>query len=1329
MWKTFVPARKLLRSGKYLLLALLFCCALGVYLQFTATNDMDTIQPSGYIDKRRIRARREPLRVWHVDAESEESWKTCTPPPWSPEYQGQANLHIFEDWCGSSIQQLRKNLHYPLYPHSRSTISKLAIAPRWTNYGLRIFGYLHPYTDGEFVFAVGSDDNCEFWLSSDESPNNIQLLAAVGKTGKEWSAPGEFGKYASQMSGPVPLLMKQRYFFELIHKQDDKGTDHVEVAWRLNKADLEFAVVDSQHISLYTNESSLKMSDVAHIPQTMASHMTPPSKRPQATPHGADMLQEDPRDTFHQLPLINPLDLKNILPDCSYNPSYTIKDFPLSRYQGLQFVHLSYVYPNDYTRLTHMEEENKCFYKSVYHPRLGFAWNMNLDGVDRDDDLKYSDLDWKEWKELHDKEIDKEIDGNEIPDYGDDYDDYAHHRQRKLFSLNRKNVPPLEHRGPVDQPENLSKKRSSRHRGNPAGQPKDPPKDPKNFPKERQSLDGEGNNQLREPQNSIENQPRNEHPLPEQEPVKVEKRRYGQRQNQREGVKIAQRLAEEGPHHDTLMGQQHEPEVKLEEEPQPVRGKRESVHHRKRRSRAKGAAGRENRREEHLGGGGGKREGQQDIPNIARQPSQNSHKEEEMPEKVAPLNPPKDPHLPIRGAQDPPKEAHHPIRRDRNPPTEAHLPIRGEQDPPKEAHHPIRRDRNPPTEAHLPIRGAQDPPKEAHHPIRRDRNPPKEAHLPIRGEQDPPKEAHHPIRRDRNPPKEAHLPVRGPQDPPKEAHHPIRRDRNPPKEVHLPIRGEQDPPKEAHHPNRRDRNPPKEAHLPVRGPQDPLNQNLHPDVLDPPKDKKPIVEPHPPEHLDPIRAKGQRPRRWKESPVKEEEEEDSNRAAPKRDRKDWQDKPDRNQKKLYVDTALKKDKLSIIDGEIANGIDKHSKQTQFQVAPPQPEAGNSVHGKKEEAEPEEGNAPDGNGTNEGYGYKDEWKEEDWDEWEDQVLYDPEVNWAQTFQMTPMDLHKIRTDWIDLNCNVSGNLLLSQSDALHVVQAFMAKLNVKTQKQYTLVQVVNVEKRVDDMYGSRYLLELELLDAKGHQVRVSQYVYLLPGRQGYVRGSRELLCNPVGFQWNPRATVHFIVPVKNQARWVQQFISDMEDLYQATGDQNFNIIIVDYESTDMDIQQSLQNASLPSYQYVRLTGNFERAAGLQTGIDLIKDEHSIVFLCDLHIHFPMGFIDSLRKHCVEGKMAYAPVVMRLNCGATPQEPDGFWEVNGFGLLGIYKSDLMAAGGMNTQEFTNRWGGEDWELLDRILQSGLEVERLYLRNFLHHYHSKRGMWNRQMLNKPT
>lgn len=88
-------------------------------------------------------------------------------------------------------------------------------------------------------------------------------------------------------------------------------------------------------------------------------------------------------------PRVEPSSLEGVLEPCTYAPTYVVKDFPIARYQGLQFVsgrrrpprpcaprsplspgvcpppqvYLSSVYPNDHTRLTHMETDNKCFYR------------------------------------------------------------------------------------------------------------------------------------------------------------------------------------------------------------------------------------------------------------------------------------------------------------------------------------------------------------------------------------------------------------------------------------------------------------------------------------------------------------------------------------------------------------------------------------------------------------------------------------------------------------------------------------------------------------------------------------------------------------------------------------------------------------------------------------------------------------------------------------------------------------------------------------------------------------------------------------------------------
>ncbi|XP_019134147.2 N-acetyl-beta-glucosaminyl-glycoprotein 4-beta-N-acetylgalactosaminyltransferase 1 isoform X1 [Larimichthys crocea] len=1174
--------------------------------------------------------------------------------PWKPEYKGQANLHVFEDWCGSSITQLRKNLHFPLYPHTRTTVKKLAVAPKWKNYGLRIFGFLHPYRDGDFQFSVSSDDNSEFWLSPDESPLNARLLVYVGQLGTEWTAPGEFSKFRSQSSKSVHLISSRQYYFEILHKQDDKGSDHVEVGWRPFLPGLKYEVIDSAYISLYTDESNLKMNSVDHIPQTLASHIRLP-KGPHFQglegsniQHGADMLKPDPRDTFYSTPMIDPSRLENVLPACLYSPTYVVKDFPIARYQGLQFVYLSFVYPNDFTRLTHMERENKCFYREspIYLEKFGFYKYMKMDEEEDDRPFFFPNPDdFLEEEEMVDTEDEAEIVGTQPPKK-------LSHPSQASHTSN----PSHQHSRPVPTP---------------AGREGEEEEDPD------EEEEGAVNS-------IIHRRERRHFPHRDGQIGRDLDRDWG-RDHTRGHMRKKTRGGLEEP----------QPRVLQPDKDSMVRGRSLSW------IRTGPAELGPGRKGGGTGGGGGGGGGGGE-----------------------------------KGAETPPKLSKPSLLFPQKSSLSA-LASRAKQILSNSAHsnnlqmnnNKLAGDKKEKREENKIYITRPRPAKE------RERDRDREREREQRRERREERASRHPrevfpgvfLYQTGKTTRLVNLGVKGhagggiiggkhlvsapqlwPSPPTKEGKTHLHNG-----SINIQNESVQKSANRAAGAKQPEKSKRKGAHvehlkttpadLPSKGdPLTLLSHNQDPPLL-------PVTPPNSTENMLPGQSRVTSYLRTSE--ITESQQ---------------QPDPDPNPAELDQDTNRSN-------------------------PDPDPDP---------EPEPEEGEMSD-------YSYEEIEARPGWAE--------ESINWQRTFSVNPMDFELLRSDWNDLRCNVSGNLQLAESEVVDVLAQYMEKLNERNGGIYTLLRIINVEKRRDSARGNRYLVELELMERGRSVVRLSEYIYLLlhrsrqgeeslentdsapasapasapsaatsslatpppppstrsPVRPGATPWStayaKPLLCQPVMLQWRKDVMVHFVVPVKNQARWVQQFISDMENLHRQTKDDNFSIIIVDFESEDMDVEQALRESSVPRYEYLRREGNFERSAGLQIGVDTIEDSHSIVFLCDLHIHFPLNILESIRKHCVEGRLAFAPIVMRLGCGSSPHEPDGYWEVNGFGLFGIYKSDFDKIGGMNTEEFKDRWGGEDWELLDRVLQNGLEVERLRLRNFFHYYHSKRGMWNAQ--NKKT
>ena len=71
--------------------------------------------------------------------------------------------------CKKSKNVLKILVSKPLYPDQEKFINEFQVEDDSVHYGQKIFGYLHPQSNGLYRFAIASDDTSELWISTDEN--------------------------------------------------------------------------------------------------------------------------------------------------------------------------------------------------------------------------------------------------------------------------------------------------------------------------------------------------------------------------------------------------------------------------------------------------------------------------------------------------------------------------------------------------------------------------------------------------------------------------------------------------------------------------------------------------------------------------------------------------------------------------------------------------------------------------------------------------------------------------------------------------------------------------------------------------------------------------------------------------------------------------------------------------------------------------------------------------------------------------------------------------------------------------------------------------------
>jgi len=144
--------------------------------------------------------------------------------------KGKGNI-LYEWWFdigdGTAVSDLTGAVGYPSSPDEAEWRTSFEGPVNWRdNYGTRARGYVYPPASGDYSFWISGDDYCELWMSTDDDPANISMIAEV----PGWTEAFAWTTYPDQKSSAISLVAGQRYYIEALMKEAGGG-DSLTVAW------------------------------------------------------------------------------------------------------------------------------------------------------------------------------------------------------------------------------------------------------------------------------------------------------------------------------------------------------------------------------------------------------------------------------------------------------------------------------------------------------------------------------------------------------------------------------------------------------------------------------------------------------------------------------------------------------------------------------------------------------------------------------------------------------------------------------------------------------------------------------------------------------------------------------------------------------------------------------------------------------------------------------------------------------------------------------------------------------------------------------------------